>query len=706
MMIALGGAGLLMTARPPAAASAAEPGAQTSPTSGQAADQARTSDPGAGGKVTSFTDLPPEVRLGVRSASVQQQMGVHPTVVLVSDEAAYVAAIASWKTTETGAVRFPVLIDRGTYADQQRVARFVRAFKPTSVVRWKPGIEKSAPLPADRRAKERVIEDAVVSAWGAGEIGKLQARWEAFKFTPAGIVLMWADDPAWTGGLALAAGRGQVIAWVQPRGGGAGNLASESDAEAMQRDTEAALKNCGYPFAELGDAIDAITLSENAPPKVLLNERDPRKMLALTDMLGRGKDGKRFAWCGQIVGDASEAAYMAMSALFLPPPSKAWLFDGYADTKPWVLFDASDAAEKLPSSSIKSVVDDPPGGGSLEEWRTRIAGTPGRFEKDAPTDALTTGAWGFGVDAQLISVTTSGNPDFFELKPGFGHSVDVPILRTPSVVQFVHSWSANNPKERAHIASVWLERGVFGYVGSVHEPFLSAFVPTPVLMTRLTAGLPWGVAGRIDKAEVWKVAIFGDPLYTIIAKSGPRLDGTLPLSGVVNVDQSVPQFLKDKKYIEALQALSLVGRDRDASRLLGALLREGSTLAAPTRELALAGIGAAYAAGDMETLIAAAKIALPREPRRVEGPDAPAIAEVRDMVWHVVWASRAALGAEGAELLFRAMRPENVLADAKDLVGLVQAGRVQGLEPRQIVIAAQRMTDDRTLLDALDKVGK
>lgn len=703
VLMAVGGAGLMMTARGPAAARAAGL-VERDGQAGQERAQAPAGAKAAPGAATSFEELPPEVRLGVRAASVQQQLAVHPTLVLVSDEAAYVAAIASWSTTDKGAVRFPVLIDRGRYEDQQRVARFVRAFKPSSVVRWKPGLEKGGALPADRRAKERVIEDAVVSAWGAGEIAKLKARWEAFKFTPAGMVVMWAEDPAWTGGLALAAGRGELIAWVQPRGGGAGNMAMEADAEAMSKDIDSALKTCGYPYAELGDAIDAITLSENAPPKVFLGDRDPRKMLALTDMIGRGKDGKRFAWCGQVLGDSAEAAYMAMCSLFLPAPSRAWLFDGYPDNKPWSLFDAGEAAEKLRNSAMSAVVDNPAGGGSLDEWRARIAGKAGRFDRDALADSTEAAGWGFGVDAQLISVTTSGNPDFFELKPGFGHSVDVPILRTPSVVEFVHSWSANNPRERSHISSVWLERGAFGYVGSVHEPFLSAFVPTPILMTRLTAGLPWGVAPRIDKAEVWKVAVFGDPLYTVIVKGAPKAEGALPLSGAQDVGESVAGLLKDKKYVEAIRALSIVGRDRDAARLLWTLLKDGS--AKNGRELALSGIGAAYAAGDMETLLAAAKVILPETPTRVDGPEAAAVAEVRDMVWHVVWANRATLGAEGARLLYRAMRPENLVADAKDLVSAVQAGRVDGLEPRQIVVAAEKMTDDRGVIEALEKVGK
>lgn len=647
---------------------------------------------------TTIADLPPMARLGLRAAAIQQQLAVIPTLVLVPDEAAFLSAISSWRTTDEGAVRFPILIDRGTYADQQRIARFVRTFKPESVVTWKPPVEKAAPLPADRTARQRRIEDALVSAWGADAPGKLKARWEHFKFTPPGVVAMWADDPAWTGGLALAAGRGQPIVWLQPRGGGAGNLAMESDADAMRADLEAALKLCDFPFDQLGDAIDAITLAMNAPPKVLLSDKDPRKMLALTDLVGRSRDGKRFAWAGQVLGDSAQSAYSAMCSLFLPRPSRAWLFDGYEDTKPWVMFDASDAAEKLQAAGIECVVDDPAKGGSLEDWRNRIAGTS--------TDAASPATLGFGVDAQFISVTTSGNPDFFELKPGFGHSVDLPILRSPAAVHFVHSWSANNPSERAHISSIWLERGAFAYVGSVHEPFLSAFVPTPLLTQRLTAGLPWGVAPRIDNADAWKVAVFGDPLYTIIAKGAPRAKGDLPLPGAMPIADAVPALLKDKKYAQAMRVLALVGRDRDAARLLAAIVREKPVPV--TRELALAGINAAFVSGDFDAVLGAAKAILPDDPSRAPKPetDAAADLEVRDMVWHIVWPARLSLGADGAALLARALRPDNLIADTKDVLAVHQALRLAAPEPREIIIRAQRMTSDRAILDALDKLSR
>lgn len=696
--MSFGGASYLTSGHQPRSADAQPPTPTPAPTPTPTATPAPTKTP------TTFSDLPAPVRLGVRAASVQQQLAVIPTLVLVQDQAGYVAAIARWRTADDGAVRFPVLIDRGSYADQQRIARFVRAFKPQSVVRFKPGIEQGGTLPADRVARQRLIENAVASAWSAESFAKLNDRWKQLDFTPPGIVIAWAEDQAWTAALALSAGRGQPIAWVNPIDGGPGSTASEPDAQRFSTDIGLALKHTEFPYAQLGDAIDAVTLCQNLPVKVLLNDRDPRKLLALTDLVGRDKDGKRYAWTGQIDGDPAAAAYAAMCSLFLAPAEHAWLFDAYDDTKPWSLFDASDAGDKLSTAGlgISAVVDDPPAGGSLEDWRKRIAGaiTPSTPAEPSP-------AAGFGIDARLICVNTSGNAEFFELKPGFGHSVDVPILRTPAAVHFVHSWSANNPKDRTHISAVWLERGAFAYVGSVHEPFLSAFVPTPLLATRLTAGLPWGAAVRIDNAEPWKVAVLGDPLYTLIARSPAKSGASLPLSGVEALDDAVPALLKDKKYALALRTLALLGRDRDAARLLSALIREEPV--PMSRTIALAGIASAFATGDMETLIASAKVVLPEDPltpARTDRPDPEADREVRDMVWHALWPARNALGKDGADLLLRALRPENLVADTRDLVQHVQSLRLTTPEPRQIVIAAQRMTSDRATIEALEKIGK
>src|SRR5262245_59910925 len=75
---------------------------------------------------------PPQVVLGQRVLQVQHVASVCNTVVIVSDAPSYVGAIAKW----TPVRKFPVLIDDGTPAARENIARFVRAFKPAHVVRW------------------------------------------------------------------------------------------------------------------------------------------------------------------------------------------------------------------------------------------------------------------------------------------------------------------------------------------------------------------------------------------------------------------------------------------------------------------------------------------------------------------------------------------------------------------------------------------
>ncbi len=642
--------------------------------------------PGATGAPVPLDQIPPPLRLGARTALVQQRLHVIPTLVLVPDERSYRAAIRAWTTTEQGARRFPVLIDRGTYADQQRIARFVRAFQPGKVVRW---TAPAAQEPTDRAAKQREIQAAVNAAWGAeGNTPEaLRERWTKFGFIPPGVVVSWGDDPAWTAALALAAGRGQPLIWLAPRGGGPGNLIALEEARALAAELNQQLKGVGYAFEAQGDAIDAVTFAQSLAVKILLPAGDKRQMLATTDFIGRDAAGKRFAWAGQIEGDSAQAAYVAMCSLFLTRPARAWFFDGYDATRPWNAFDATQAGDKAKDLGVSVEVDDAPSGGSLTMWRARAGGKPGEA---------------FGVSADLIGVNTSGNPGFFELKPGNARPGDVPGLRTPAAVHFVHSWSANNPRDGMTVGGAWLERGASLYVGSVHEPFLQAFVPTPLLVQRLGAGLPWGVAARIDDGEVWKVAVLGDPLMTAHPPA-KRVDEAVPLAGAADVSEQVPELLKAKDFAAAAASMARLGRDRDVARLAAALLRErpGDV----NRAVAQAAFASVYFSGDLPTLMALAPKIVPEgEAPQDPAQDAAMLAEVRAMVWHAVWPARQTLGAEGVRLLNLCLRREGLVEDAGEVIGLVRLRRITGLSPRDVVIRAQRLTNDRATADALDKL--
>ena len=58
-----------------------------------------------------------------------------PILIIVSDEPSYIEAIARW----TIHARYPVLLDDGTEAAREDIARFARAYSPKSILRWSSG---------------------------------------------------------------------------------------------------------------------------------------------------------------------------------------------------------------------------------------------------------------------------------------------------------------------------------------------------------------------------------------------------------------------------------------------------------------------------------------------------------------------------------------------------------------------------------------
>src|SRR6185295_15618778 len=133
-----------------------------------------------------------------------------------------------------------VLIDDGTPAAHENIARFVRGFRPAKVVKWtvkdaKPGGFESADM--------ATIQSCVARAWGLpsekANPGDLLDQWKKDGFTPPGLVVAQPGDTAWTAALALGAGRGQPIVSVKATK----DLNAEmptADADAMEQAIEGA----------------------------------------------------------------------------------------------------------------------------------------------------------------------------------------------------------------------------------------------------------------------------------------------------------------------------------------------------------------------------------------------------------------------------------------------------------------------------------
>lgn len=490
-----------------------------------------------------MADVPPVLRAGVRVELLREHTTLHSTVVITSDARSYLEAIGRWTPDH----RFPVLIDDGTRVAREDIARFVRAFKPAHVVRW---AAADAPRRDDWKATRADIERSIARAWGwtapqdtppAAPSDFLATLWK--QAGPIGVVVAHEDDHAWPAAVALAAGHAQPILWWKPPRGPEGVLwAHEGDDLSKQLETFCA--SLGSPWREIGDTIDAVTLCLDMPVKMAVGESD---VVAVTDRVGRlGESAKadaRWAFAGQVSAPHARAAYQAMAGLFLLP-SSAWLFDGYPDTKPWNEYDATKAAEILRQRRLTITLDDSPRNGA-RDWRER-ASRP--------------------IDAGLVMVNTKGNADFFDLDPGTCKPGDVPLLNVPAIAYVVHSWSAQWPNRRDTVAGRWLEHGAYAYAGSVQEPYLQGFCPTPKVAQRLMAGVPFGAAVRFDDGKMWKIAVLGDPL---IAMGTPhaRDESLPPLERAADLADALPADLKAGRFSESLRTLALLGRDADALKL-------------------------------------------------------------------------------------------------------------------------------------------
>lgn len=604
--------------------------------------------------------LEPPRRLGMRSALNTSIHAVIPDVVIVPDEASYLGAIERW----TANTIFPVLIDDGSLPAREHIARFVRAFEPRRVLRW----SDDTPLPPPGQERRRAIERAMAGAWDRPEPAPTQAAlidwWLSLDITPAGLVVADDADPAWTAALALGAARAQPIAWI-PIDGIPRHTMSPADAEAVQARLHAECVATGLSFNALGDDLDAITFCLSSPAKIQAGN----DVVAFTDAITRVPQSpeQRWAWSSQIFGDAPHAAYMAMSAIFLQP-RRAWLFDGYRDEGAFARWDATKAGQTLEERGLEvRVIDDPVANATT--WQV---------EATRP------------LVADLIFVNTQGMRHFFELNPGRVYSGSVPMLERPAIVHFVHSWSAATPDARKTLAARWLERGAFAYYGSVQEPYLQAFIPTPVVAERLMYGYAWGAAPRQREGPIWRLATFGDPLFVI--NQLRRLDIELDLPGATSVEDDMRGAVADDRFERVVVDLILLGRDGDVSRLALALLDQNPEAVTP--ELAAAAIPGAFRAGaraGVAQLYSVLPSALASDP------------VLRDVLWlSAAPGTNPSLDVSTVRLLRENLREDQYAIDAMSLSGAVSRLISRDEALRMLTEARSRTTNnaDRKLLDA------
>ncbi|MGA0172618.1 MAG: hypothetical protein ACO3NL_03095, partial [Phycisphaerales bacterium] len=447
--------------------------------------------------------IPWPMLLGARVAALEQRLPVVETVVLVPDEATFLAEIARWSPRG----RWPVLFEDDRYAPL-----FVKRYAPRRVFRR----TSVGTLQADPASTlERALESVIRALGGDPARQTLQQLFEASGFLPPGIVLTDFRDPAWPAAVALAAGRGQVLEVLEGDFGAVSQSLDSAGLERLDREVRAALERCGFEWGGVRDAIEAITICRSLPVKakgtlpagrrveIAVPGLDANLDLATSDYLGRTESGERFAIVGQIFGDRARSTYAAMCSLFLPR-DRIELFNTYGREGDWGVYAVSELEPILEGIGFEA-----------ETAEGEAAGPSGWL------------ALGAGTPPDVLVLNSSGEPDRMSLAGGASaQASEIPRLRSPLALHMIHSFSLARPDDLGTLGGAWLEAGVYAYVGAVSEPFLASFIPPRYLLERLVNRTPFLAASRQYEGPFtrpWRVMTYGDPLMLVLPPNAQRL---------------------------------------------------------------------------------------------------------------------------------------------------------------------------------------
>jgi len=413
-------------------------------------------------------------QLGNQIRTLRQRISTANRVVLVPDRATFLKAIQQWNRQ----TRYPILIE-----DDYYTPLFLNRFQPNEVIRLS-SVNHSLPLNL-----KPAIQNAVAAAWES-EDKSLQQTWKALGWEPPGVVITSVHDPAWVAAVALAADRGQPIKFLDGYYGKVNQTLSSRGFKNLRQEINFAVESTGYAYQTLGDTIDTITLVRSLPVKY----RSPKnqEVLAVTDGIARTKNGNRYAIAGWIYGSPARAVYQAMSAIFLETET-ALLYDSYPKTASWEQYHFDPVIPLLKQAGLAIKHVEPPNA-NLKTWQQ-----------------MTSHPWQY----DLAFINSQGGKATFAVGDGKASVQDIPQLSTPTAMHFLHSFSATTPNDRNTIAGRWLNHGVYAYVGSVDEPYVSGFVPPKYILAQLSFNIPFLVASRYTEAAPWKITTIGDPLMLL-----------------------------------------------------------------------------------------------------------------------------------------------------------------------------------------------
>ena len=617
-----------------------------------AADAQETTKP-----AVALEDLPWQYQLGFRSAQLTDRIALLDRVVLVPDLATWLDEIGRWQQ----GVQWPVLLE-----DDRYTPLFVRRFQPRELLR-RPSIGK--PLPSNPAGIEGLAGQMAVKAWGGDPSSdSLDSIYESIAWwTPPGIVVTSYDDPAWPAALALAVGRGELLRTIEGDFGAVNGTLDTAGFARLDNQITRIFSESGYTWNSVGDDLDALTICRRmavrtdtplptelrpaVPAAQQVGGKDP---IAVTDLLCRGPQGMRWAINGWVFGNSARSIYMAMCSLFLDRDS-VLLVSAYEGDGNWETYSIETAADNLREAGYELVGVHGGGNATLSAWQ-RLMMT--------------------GPQADVLFFNTSGSSVQLNLaRETVGSPRDVPSLDRPLALHMIHSYSLHSPDSISTIGGRWLDRGVYAYVGSCDEPYLSAFVPPLALANRIGRFAPFLAASRMDvgpMAKPWRLVTIGDPLMLIEPPSKrvrKRITNELETAeGTIDVrSQTLLQIrsaMENEDRVvgaETLGNLHLLGQDQLASKLWERM-QENDIEDDLTVDRARAMLPVLFTSRNATGFLSAYRLA--GEP---EG-------DPREMLWSL-WTPRLASVRSAADLaLFeRALRPTQMADDLQVILpGLVR----------------------------------
>jgi len=557
--------------------------------------------------------VPWPVKLGARALHRTNQIPLIDQVVIVPDLDTWIDEMAQWSTEG----HWPVLM-----ADDHFAPMLIRTLKPAQV------IQRAPVTPPDLSMMDR-FQLVLAKAWGGRPGESFAAAMTRQNLKPLGLVLTSESSPSFPAAMALAVGRGQAVGQLDGSLGGGGTVLNASKTMNLIELVRSRCEETGLQWNILGDDIDAITICRTLPSRVRaeLPASDrvkapnvgPEDPLAITDVLGRRADWKRYAVVGWINGDAVESTYMAMSSLFVVPKT-AWLCDGDPTGGQQPQYGMAEAAAKLSQDGYECLLSE---NATMQTIRSMSSG---------------------GLNENLILMNSKGNRDFFDIGSMRGTSNDVPVLSSPSILQMIHSFSLQDPTNANTVGGRWLEHGVYAYVGSSQEPFLGAFVPPVEFVRRISILVPFLVAGRWWDAQgpfsrPWRINTIGDPLMTAASPSLNTRSRITP-SGTQDAAQRGLDVRSEaerlmRRIVEqptaerltlTLRALNLIGED-ELARKMWAYGGQHDLLSSPAASVIL---GPLFRLQDRTAFLKAWPLV--GQPTRLQ----------RDMLWQLIGPSLAA----------------------------------------------------------------